>query len=656
MNIMRKTFSNIKPAKILPAFLLATLLSLQALSPSAKATTISAEEKAPSGLPIADIENSVDASIAPHIENGDIPGAVIAVVKNGQIIFQKGYGKADIEQDIPMDASNTVMEAGSVSKLYTWTAIMQLVEQGKLDLDADISAYLPEGFIDRSFSDPVTLKHLMSHNAGYEEHIEGMMPESAETLVSLEEYLSRGTQPKQVFQPGTVTAYSNYSTNLAGYIVERVSGLSFAEYVAQNILDPLDMKRSSFEIRFDLIDNIMQNKAKGYARQDDQWIEQPLAYINDIPAGSLNTTATDMANFMIAQMNYDGSGSLKLFQNPDTLQVFQSKLFSHYDKLAGNAHGFWEYISTGKRVLKHGGNTTGFTSKLLLVPEEQFGVCILTNTVNEMSGSIRDIQDLLIGLPQKASDAAAGLNHAKEVSGTYSTARTIYSNLFAATNVLSNMGTIVSANDQGGIDVSIPALDVQMHFVEVEPYYFERIETENNTWDNAGMSTNRLYFVRNEKGEITQLSFGIISDELRVKPLQSPSLHLYAMIASALIFLIGLVWSIIALIRNMKNTASLALLRGNLASSILGLLNFANLAILMLRLLTDPSQALSNFNLQILLFWVLTVLLWIAEIFSLSRCFNRKSKKNWKLLFVLLTVASLILTAFLIYYHFFKFA
>lgn len=184
-----------------------------------------------------------DREMAAQMAEHGIAGGAIAVVKDGSVLFQKGFGHADVEAERPVDPETTMFRVGSVGKLFTATAVMQLVEQGQLDLDEDVNAYL-DFAIPETYDEPVTLAHLLTHTAGFEARWIGMWPDSEEGVEPLGEWL-RDHRPARVRPPGIVVSYSNYGMSLAGYIVERVSGLAYGDYVEQHILAPLGMDHST---------------------------------------------------------------------------------------------------------------------------------------------------------------------------------------------------------------------------------------------------------------------------------------------------------------------------------------------------------------------------------------------------------------------------
>ena len=201
----------------------------------------------PTGAPALtreDVSAWLDGFMPYALETGDIAGAVVVVVKDGQVLFQQGYGYSDLEKRTPVDPETTLFRPGSVSKLFTWTAVMQLVEQGKLDLDADVARYIDFQIPARD-GKPVTLRQIMTHTAGFEEQIRALIIEDPAKIVPLDQALKHWI-PERIHAPGSTPAYSNYATAIAGYIVQRVSGQPFDQYIAQHIFQPLGMQHSSF--------------------------------------------------------------------------------------------------------------------------------------------------------------------------------------------------------------------------------------------------------------------------------------------------------------------------------------------------------------------------------------------------------------------------
>src|ERR1700743_101126 len=198
-------------------------------SPSPPSTTPPAITPSAHALSSADLEAWLDGYFPNALNAGDIAGGVVAVVKDGQVLLEKGYGFADFEKRVPVDPKATLFRWGSVSKLFTWTAVMQLVEQGKIDLDADVNQYLDFKIPARD-GKPITMRNIMTHTAGFEERLERLIGGEAPGVAPLDQFIKQYI-PARIFAPGETPAYSNFACALAGYIVARVSGMPFDDYV-----------------------------------------------------------------------------------------------------------------------------------------------------------------------------------------------------------------------------------------------------------------------------------------------------------------------------------------------------------------------------------------------------------------------------------------
>lgn len=330
------------------------------------------------GLPCrADLEAFVDGLMAAQMREGHIAGAVFTAVADGRILMSKGYGFADVAQQRPVTAGRTLFRVASISKLITWTAVMQLVEQGRLDLDADINTYLEDFRIPDAFPQPITLSHLMTHTAGFEEKAAGTGARTERDIVPLGRHLAR-VLPARVRPPGELSAYSNYGAALAGYIVEIVSGIPFEEYVEKNIFQPLDMPRSTF--RQPLPERLKPDMSIGYLYRTGDYQARDFEWIKGlIPAGSMSAPAEDMAHFMIAHLQNGAFRGARMLKEK-TARRMHGRLFSHDGRLDGNAHGFWEKTINGIRWITHGGDTRLFHSLLALAPEMNFGFFVSTNS------------------------------------------------------------------------------------------------------------------------------------------------------------------------------------------------------------------------------------------------------------------------------------
>lgn len=371
----------------------------------------------PSGLATSDIEQSVDSYVVEHADTTS--GMSVAVFDGNSTLFCKAYGSADIESGIASN-TDTVYEWGSVSKLLVWVSAMQLVEQGKLNLNADIRGYLPENFLTKlSFDTPITFLNLMNHNAGWQDMITNLDASSPKTVVSLEKAL-KTSEPMQLYEPGTVCAYSNYGAALAGYIVERISGQPFYDYVQENIFSPLGMNHTALEPL--LSDNAwvaqQRTKVKGYSAALEPMDRHPT---NLYPCGSACGTLSDMELF--AQALLPNKGDSPLFQNSTTLEeLFTPTLYYGDTDIARNDHGFWT-IQLGVPTIGHPGNTFGFSSYLLLNRESGTGVVVMTNQNSETIYTSK-MMELFFGAYDPAV-SGQNLSDISDATGWYSCARTV---------------------------------------------------------------------------------------------------------------------------------------------------------------------------------------------------------------------------------------
>ncbi len=335
-----------------------------------------AQPPTPSLSDPTELETFLDGLMAAHLKNHHVAGAVIAVVKDGQLFFSKGYGYADLEQNIPVDPARTLFRPGSVSKLFVWTAVMQQVEQGNLALDEDINAYL-DFTIPATYPEPITLNHLLTHTPGFEDMAQDLFKLDVAEMRPLDEYLKTHV-PTRVFAPGTIGSYSNYGTALAAYIVERVSGLPFTEYVEQHIFAPLGMEHSTF--RQPLPEALAPDMSNGYNFVNGAYLEGRFEYVQGYPAGSLSAAADDVARFMIAHLQNGAYGDNRILEEATAQQMHQ-QLFTHDPRIDGMAYGFFENTVNGLRIISHGGDTILFHTGLFLIPEQNVGLYISTNSV-----------------------------------------------------------------------------------------------------------------------------------------------------------------------------------------------------------------------------------------------------------------------------------
>jgi CubicO group peptidase (beta-lactamase class C family) len=344
----------------------------------------------PSGISYGEVGKTIESYVEEN--QATTVGMAVDIFDADQDIYQNYFGYADKENGISVGA-DTVFEWGSATKLLVWVSVMQLYEQGKLDLDKDITAYLPDGFLTNlKYDTPVTMIHLMNHTAGFQDLYSDLFVKEEDAILPLGEAL-QAHEPAQIYEPGTVTAYSNWGVALAGYIVEQVSGMEFCAYVHQNIFTPLGIEHSA--LAADLSDNDWvreQRKNLECYTTEGELIPDCFYYITLYPAGMCTSTLTDFSLFAKEILG----GGNTLFENPDTWQTLFSSTNDYGDSdVPENCHGFW-VLPFQNLTVGHGGNTAGCSSYLLLDLEAKNGVVVMTNQAGESIYN-EDMMNLIFG-------------------------------------------------------------------------------------------------------------------------------------------------------------------------------------------------------------------------------------------------------------------
>jgi CubicO group peptidase (beta-lactamase class C family) len=342
--------------------------------PHASSSQDSPIDSAPRPLTRVDLETWLDGFVPYALEKNDIAGMVVLVVKDGAVLLQKGYGYADVAAKSPMDPQRTIVEVASVSKTFTWTAVMQLVEQGRLDLDRDINDYL-DFEIPAAFGKPITMRHLMTHTPGFEERIKSYM--TADSPRSLNAYLKAVPAPERIFPPGAAQAYSNYGTSLAGYIVERISGEEYASYIERHILEPLGMRRSTM-VR-PVAARLQPDLARNYQLASGEPMpDQVLELVAD-PAGSLVSTAEDMSRFMRAHLQQGRFADYQLLK-PETVELMHAPAFTAMPGALSTVLGFFGGDYNGHRIIVHDGDGSGNHTDMQLLLDDGIGFLAVVNS------------------------------------------------------------------------------------------------------------------------------------------------------------------------------------------------------------------------------------------------------------------------------------
>lgn len=501
----------LKPAKVKrqmrlgTTLILALLCSQPAAPQAANRTKVSASDAArrkseptPELTSARELETFIDGVMAAHMQAQDIPAAVIAIVKDGQLFFAKGYGYADREKRTPVDPARTLFRPGSISKLFTWTAVMQLHERGLLDLEADVNKYLKDFQTPATYPQPITMKHLLTHTPGFEDGGLGyLFVRSADEIVPLSGSL-KDHIPWRVRPPGTYSSYSNYGTALAGLIVANISGMPFEEYVEKNIFAPLGMDRSTF--REPLPPNLAADMATGYKREKGAYKKEGFEFISNFgPAGALSSTATDMARFMIAHLQDGRLGDARILQEA-TAREMHSQHYTLDPRLPGMAYGFYEMRLNGQRMIGHGGDTQWFHSDLVLLLEQNVGIFVsyVTNGGRARSELLKAFLDRYFpdpaeALPAKPSDFQT---RGRRFAGSYCFTRHNWSTIEKLGALASTVSVSVTSDNTlllSGL------LGQSFQFVEVAPLLFQQAD---------GWQT--MVFKEDESGRITHMFLGML--------------------------------------------------------------------------------------------------------------------------------------------------
>ncbi|MEM6999243.1 MAG: serine hydrolase domain-containing protein [Pseudomonadota bacterium] len=446
-----------------------------------------------------------DAAFSVQQKEHEIVGAVVSVVYNGGVVFKAGYGFADLEARVPADPDQSLFRIASITKPFVWTAIMQLVEQGRLQLDDPVDGYL-DFEIPATFDDPIRIRHLLTHTPGFEEKGTGSVSRSLEEVLPLGEYLQQN-MPARVRSPGTQASYSNYGTDLAGYIIQRITGQSWADYVDEHVLTPLAMTSTNTQMVMDA--GLQARHAKGYRYQGGQFVPNGYEYFGGTPAGHISTTADDMTRFMLAHLN-DGAFATGRILKPATARQMQQPLFTPHELSPPMLHGFYRTDRAGLKVFGHGGDVNQFHSNLSLIPEAGLGVFISFNSdpaSSARSQLVAAFIDHFFGheyLPPSPSAAAVDL---EAYAGSYLALRRNYSTFEKLAMLVSEV--TVSAQDNelvvGGGGTS--------RWIAIGPDQFRGKYHDRN-----------LVFTRDASGAITHMTIGGPLGTLeRVAGLDKPS-------------------------------------------------------------------------------------------------------------------------------------
>jgi len=559
-----------KKGKIMRPIYLAILLILVALlvggpalaqnSTATGTNELSASPQQQGGGPTdpAELEAFLDELMAGYLEEHHIAGAAVAVVKDGELLFTKGYGFADLESGTPVDPERTIFKLASNSKPFTWTAVMQLVEQGKLDLEADINTYLDFQIPD-TYPEPITLGDLMAHTSGFECLYAEILAHDADELVPAGEWLASHI-PARVRPPGDVAGYANYNADLAGYIVARVAGIPFDQYIQENILDPLGMAYTTAQSP--VPPELVPYQSVSYTYEDGDfqiypdpdYFAQPAA----VPGAGMAASALDMARFMIVHLQ-DGRYSDENITDTrileeSTAQKMHSTLSTQDPRIRGNAHGLIDISDNGQWTIGHYGGAAfaEFNNAMLLLPDKNLGVFVAYNSVGsdvlntQHLGFMRAFFDHYFPAPEVApiEPPADFAEQAGRFTGSYRVTQAAYSNI---EKVLGLFTRFVTISDPGDGTLLWTFYGYEFELVEVEPLYFRQVGGDQ-------MGGVDLVFREDGQGGITHM-FSSFAPQWAFEKLnwyETPGFNMALLLTCVLIFLSLLIVALIGFVRDRR--------------------------------------------------------------------------------------------------------
>jgi CubicO group peptidase (beta-lactamase class C family) len=434
------------------------------------------------------------------MEERHVAGAAIAVVKDGRIFLTKGYGYADLENGVPVDPDETIFRIGSVGKTLTWTAVMQLAEQGKLDLDADVNTYLDFRIPD-TYPQPITLKHLMTHTSGFEERWLESLAEDDSELVPAGEWLA-SNMAARVHPPGETAGYSNYNAMLAGYIVSRVSGQPYEQYIQEHIFDPLGMAHST--AGWPVPPALREDLSVGYTYVDGA-LQPFISYVPQpalLPSGVHRSTVTDMARYMIAHLGRGRYSDEEIAEarvlDESTARQMQTTLYTPDSRLLGSTYGFADVSENGHRALAHQGYSAPMEGQLLLLPEHNLGIYWVSNTggVGDLATQHTGFQKAFFDhyFPVAAAEPLQPPADFAERAGRFVGFYRLASYPASTADKIARVFGPVQVSDSGDGALLLSTHGLELRFVEVGPLYFRQVD-----------GPFALVFREDDRGRITYL-------------------------------------------------------------------------------------------------------------------------------------------------------
>jgi len=599
-----------------------------------------------------DLEAFFDGIVPLQLERSDVAGATVLVMKDGKDLLRKGYGFSDVAKKKPVDPETTMFRLASISKLFTWISIMQLAEQGKLDIDADVNKYL-DFEIAPAFGKPISLRNLMTHTGGFEEEIRDVLLTDPKQATPLRDFLI-ANQPRRIFPPGEVPAYSNYGVGLGGYIVQRVSGEPFEQYVAEHIFQPLGMKHSSF--KQPLAEDLLPFPSDGY-RNNTEKPAVGFEIFNPAPAGGVSSTASDMGRFAQALLNggeWEGHRILK----PETLSSMWTKQFGTSDALPAMCMGFYQTWRNGLRFVGHGGDLIAFHSLFLLEPKEKLVIFISYNSAGSANKTRTEIltafADRYYPYSQKPDFQKGANDDLKAIAGTFQATRRSESNKLKIGSLLGQSEATV---DKDGVLKVDDFKDLRGHTRQWKPI-------GKDLWQEAE-DQGRMVAIRDSSGKIIRIAVSFPSVQFERVPWYENSQTILSILMGSLVVLAAVVVaSLLRLGRRIflskrpplkQQPGSVRLTLGSKLSAATWMVLTIGIGVLMSRLENEtmlPTHALDKYFVMMNIVTGIAILLSLFAIFAGLRVWRRSDIRFIsKLKFSLVAAACVFLTWFSVHWH-----
>jgi CubicO group peptidase (beta-lactamase class C family) len=426
-------------------------------------------------------------------------------MKDGNVFLEKGYGYADAKARKPVDPNATIFRLASISKLFTWVSVMQLEEQGKLNLDTDVNQYL-DFQIRPAFNKPITLRNLMTHTGGFEEVLNDIIVIDPKQAVSLRDDLIQN-QPMRLFPPGEVSAYSNYGVGLASYIVQRASGEPFEQYVQEHIFAPLAMTHSSFHQPIEK--SLASLPSEGYRSNTTK---PPVGFemLNPVGAGGLSSTAADMGRFGQALLNggeLDGKRILK----PETLAMMWTPQFRASDQLPPQCMGFYQDWRNNLRWIGHEGDLIAFHSLFFVEPQQKLVLFVSYNSAGGGRKSRPEIINMFSDRYFPSTEQPVFLKSwdagMRAIEGTYQTTRRADSTKLRLMSILSQSKAEV---DKDGVLTIDDSKDLRGHTIKWKP-------VGKDLWQEVD-GQQRIFAIRNDRNRVVRLAIDFPGVQLERVP------------------------------------------------------------------------------------------------------------------------------------------